>query len=112
MITEDQLLDAGYEMVVVDGRTWYTSDKLRCARLAPVGAYMYELCPYCGASYCGTSRGNTDILPNHLSTPDSFSYILYGCGVMAAYGTRKVFTISGRTDICTYIGGSHDDDVI
>lgn len=107
MITEDQLLDAGYEMVVVNGRTWYTSDKLRYACLAPVGAYMYELCPYCGAS-----RGNTDILPNHLSTPDSFSYILYGCGVMAAYGTRKMFTISGRTDMCTYIGGSREDDVI
>ena len=109
MITQQQLLDAGYETVISGGRTWYTSNELICQRMRLDEQILRgTFCPYCGAP--GIYR-----VPLHCTyTPDSYSYYTYECGVMAAYGVSGLFTISGRTDECVCIGsaGREEDDTI
>lgn len=104
MITEQQLVDAGYETVIISGRIWYTGEGIQYHRMQILRS---DFCPYCGASKVSVGY------PHQTYTPDSFSYNTYECGVMAAFGIREVFTISGRTDECAYASSSsEEDDVI
>ena len=107
MITEQQLVDAGYETFIISGRIWYTSDRIGGIPYHCMQILRDDFCPYCGASKVFANY------PYQTHTPDSYSYNTYECGVMAAFGIREVFTVSGRTDECAYVSSSsEEDDVI
>lgn len=90
MITENDLINAGYEVIIDGDRSWHWSrtDCIKHLTRSPC-------CPYCGSRIVLPQ-------PNIAGMPQSliYSYCKYECGVIAALGMELVYVITKQTEQC------------
>ena len=106
MITENDLINAGYEVIIDGDRFWYWSRTDRIKHLT-----RSSCCPYCGSRI---------VMPQPniagMSQLPIYSCLQYECGVIAALGMELVYVITKRTEQCMACCETKmyltDDDII
>lgn len=100
MITEKQLIDAGYIITDYAGARWYVPHGKRLTNSNSMR------CPYCGAEL---AEGVASV-----NGPGGWSYSMYECGTESAPGSY-IYSISFPTNRClirSYVYIVEEDDVI
>lgn len=108
MITEQQLIDAGYYRVICRGSLWYTGSGRIHKRICSGGRSPgNDSCPYCGAP-------STDGV--HRDGPGEYISKVYECGVTTSYGADyTILETSEMTSTCMvalYHVQHEGDDII